>query len=139
MADQVVMVRNPEDPTGTLVPARFAGDLIREIHARSIVEFENLRAAVHVLEHPKRIFEAYRLYNEGPYWCYTGAPDEWCIKPQVMAPFQERLVFSVYVNPGRWFYLHRAELASAGDRFTPQDLKLGSKGLVWSDTPSSRL
>ena len=83
-------------------------------HSR--VDFENLRAAKHVLDNTERIFYGVRAFNQGG-WCYTGRPTEWYIKEGIIIPFPNKLVFAVYMNPQMMVYECRAEQAAIDDQF----------------------
>lgn len=124
---------DPNNLEGPKIDAIFPGDLTLRLYKYSPVRYQNLAAAKHVLEHPERIFYGVREYNEGG-WCYTGRPEQWCIKEGVSAPFPKDLVFAVYLNPNMWIYESRAERAAEDDPMCPMNWKERYGGLVWKST-----
>lgn len=124
---------DPRNPGGPRVEVVLPGDLIERAYKFSPVRYENLRAAKHVLENPRRIFFGVREYNEGG-WCYVGKPPEWCVSEGVTATFPDDKVFAVYVNPRMLIYTWRAEYAAADDPACPREWENRYRGLVWKST-----
>jgi hypothetical protein len=124
---------DPSNPTGPKAVAVFPGVYTARLYKYSPVDYENLRAALHVLANPKRIFFGVRVFNEGG-WCYTGRPGEWFIKERVIAPFPKDKVFAVYLNPNMYVYECRAERSSVDDPFCPVDWQERYRGLTWTST-----
>jgi len=102
-ADYIQPILDPEDPEGPRVQAVLPGRLISYYYKFHPVNYENLRAAKFVLEHPKRLFAGIRAFNEGG-WCFTGRPETWHIREDVTAPFPANLVFAVYLNSRCFVY-----------------------------------
>ena len=126
---------DPRNPTGPAIKAILPGYYTLRLFKYSPVDYENLRAAKHVLEHPERIFFGVREFNEGG-WCYTARPAEWYIKEAVVAPFPDKKVFAVYLNPNMRVYECRAEYAAADDPCCPADWQTRYRGLIWKNTSS---
>jgi hypothetical protein len=124
---------DPKNPAGPKVDATFPGSYTLRLYKYSPVDYENLRAAKHVLENPDRIFFGVREFNEGG-WCYTGRPAEWYIKEQVVRPFPENRVFAVYLNPRMSVYECRAEYAADDDPLCPVNWRTRYRGLTWKST-----
>jgi len=124
---------DPRNPTGPKVDAIFPGDYTLRLYKYSPVDYENLRAAKHVLEHTERIFFGVREFNEGG-WCYSGRPVEWCIKEAVVAPFPDNMVFAVYLNPNMRVYECRAEYVATDDPHCPKNWQTRYRGLTWKST-----
>lgn len=136
MADNFAcQTHDPENPTGAKVDAIFPGSYTLRLYKYSPVDYENLRAAKYVLEHPKRIFFGVREFNEGG-WCYTGRPARWYIKEDTVAPFPKDKVFAVYLNPTMFVYECRAEYVADDDPFCPVDWQTRYGGLTWKSTSS---
>jgi len=129
-ADFACKTINPEDTGGPKVDAVFPGYLTSKSFNVTPVNYWNLIAAKYVLENVKRIFTGVREYNEGG-WCYTGRPEEWYIREQVIVPFPEQPVFAVYLNPKMRVYEWRAEYAAEDDHFCPVQWQNRYRGLVW--------
>ncbi len=124
---------NPVDPAGPKVDAVFPGSYTLRLYKYSPVDYQNLRAAKHVLENPKRIFCGVREFNEGG-WCYVGRPSEWHIKERHVVPFPEDKVFAVYLNPRLFVYECRAEYAAEDDPLCPINWTTRYRGLIWKST-----
>jgi len=124
---------DPNNPTGSKVDVIFPGDYTLHLFKHSPVDYENLRAAKHVLENTDRIFFGVREFNEGG-WCYTGRPDEWYIRERVVAPFPKDKVFAVYVNPNMRVYECRAEYVADDDALCPLNWQTRYRGLTWKST-----
>jgi len=124
---------NPEDPTGPKIEAVIPYRLILRYYKYHPVRYENFRVARHVLENPLRIFRGVRQFNEGG-WCFTGRPVLWHIREAVTAPFDESLVFAVYLNPQLKVYECRAERSASDDRDCPEDWQNRYSGLIWKNT-----
>jgi len=56
--------------------------LIARVYTHASVEYENFRCAQEVLDNPRNIYSGVRQHNYG-YWCYTGRPQEWYVRPNV--------------------------------------------------------
>jgi hypothetical protein len=124
---------DPNNPTGPKVKAIFPGAYTTRLYKYSPVDYENLRAGKHVLEHVERIFFGVREFNEGG-WCYTGRPLEWYIKEGVVVRFPDKFVFAVYLNPNMRVYECRAEYAAADDASCPVNWQTRYRGLTWKST-----
>jgi len=124
---------DPGDPTGAKAKAIFPGDYTTRLFKYSPVDYWNLIAAKHVLEHTERIFFGVRELNEGG-WCYTGRPIEWYIKEGVVASFPDNMVFAVYLNPNMRVYECRAEYVADDDPHCPNDWQTRYRGLTWKST-----
>ena len=112
------------------MPAVFPNDLLIRSYKYDTVQFENIRAAVEVLDDPKRIFTGLRELREG-WWCYVGRPGTWYVTETRQAPFPPNLVYVVYMNDRMWIYEWRAEEADSEDPLSPVDWKNRFAGLVW--------
>jgi hypothetical protein len=132
-ADITCKTINPNDPAGPPIEALFPYAYALRLYKTSPVDFENLRAAKHVLENPKRIFFGVRMFNQGG-WCFTGCPVSWWIKERVEVPFPKDKVFAVYLNPNMRVYECRAEYADAVDPLCPVDWQKRYRGLTWKST-----
>jgi hypothetical protein len=124
--------RDPNDPDGPCIDAIFPAYYTSKLFKHSPVDYENLRAAKYVLEHPERIFYGIREFNEGG-WCYTGQPADWYIRDGIQVPFPKHLVFAVYLNPNMQVYECRAERVADDDAFSPADWKTRYRGLTWKN------
>ena len=124
---------NPRDPTGPKAKAIFPGAYTTRLYKYSPVDYSNLIAAKHVLEHTERIFYGVREYNEGG-WCYTGHPVEWYIREGVVKAFPGGYVFAVYLNPNMRVYECRAEYAAEDDPACPVDWQTRYRGLTWKSS-----
>ncbi len=134
MADDFACpIIDPQNPTGPKVDAIFPGDLTLRYYKYSPVRYFNLITAKHVLDNAERIFFGVREFNEGG-WCYTGRPDEWYIRENVIAPFPGDKVFAVYLNPNLRVYECRAEYADPDDPLSPVDWQKRYRGLIWKST-----
>lgn len=128
--------RDPHHPETGRIQVVFPGPLTLRYYKYSLVRYENLRAAKHVLENVQRIFKGVRAFQEGG-WCYTGQPSTWCVKEGVWVPFPKTLIFAVYVNPLLKVYECRAERVSTeDDPLNPQDWRSRYEGLIWKSTSS---
>jgi hypothetical protein len=132
-ADFACKTIDPNDPTGPKIDAIFPGVYTLRLYKYSPVDYENLRAAKHVLENPKRIFFGVRVFNQGG-WCYTGRPPEWYIKERAVVPFPKDRVFAVYLNPNMQVYECRAEYTDAVDPLCPVNWQDRYRGLTWKST-----
>ena len=121
---------DPRNPDGPRVDVIFPASYTLRIYKHSPVDFENLRAAKHVLDDTDRIFFGVREYNEGG-WCYTGRPQSWYIKEGIETPFPKSLVFAVYVNPLLHVYECRAEFVADDDPLCPANWRTRYGGLTW--------
>jgi hypothetical protein len=83
-----------------------------------------------VLQNPKRIFSGVRIHNEGG-WCFTGRPEKWHTKENVITPFPDNLIFAVYINSRLCLYECRAEFAATDDPLAPKDWKNRYRALIW--------
>lgn len=136
MADDFVCrTIDPNNVAGAKINAIFPGRYTSRLYKFSPVDYENLRAAKHVLENPARIFFGVREFNEGG-WCYTGRPAEWHIREAVVAPFPKDKVFAVYLNPKMRVYECRAEYAAPDDPLCPIDWQRRYRGLIWTSISS---
>jgi hypothetical protein len=125
---------DPNNPTGPKIDAVFPGRYTDWLLKHWPVDYENLRAAKHVLEHTERIFVGTRQYNQGDWWCYTGRPDEWYIREGIVVPFPQDKIFAVYLNPNMRVYECRAEYAADDDARCPKDWQTRYRGLTWKST-----
>lgn len=132
-SDYCILVMNPEEPSGTKIEAIIPYQLYSEYYTFQPAQYENLRAAKHVLENPLRIFSGVRVFNEGG-WCFTGRPQSWYIREAVTAPFPETLIFAVYLNPRHYVYECRAEYAAQDDKECPKNWQNRYKALIWKST-----
>ena len=132
-ADFACKTIDPSNPTGPKVDAIFPGDYTLRLYKYSRVDYENLRAARHVLEHAERVFFGVREFNEGG-WCYTGRPIEWYVKEGVVASFPDNLIFAVYLNPNMRVYECRAEYVAPDNARCPKDWQKRYGGLTWKST-----
>jgi hypothetical protein len=95
------------------------------------VDYENLRCVKEVLLSPQRIFQGVRDFQEGG-WCYTGVPNQWYIRTNVIVPFpREKFVFAVYINPVLSVYEWRAEYRAEDDPLNPADWQERYERLIW--------
>lgn len=131
--DYCIEIINPNDLDGAKVQAIIPYRFFSHLYKYYPTAYENLRAAKFVLQSPKRIFSGVRHHNEGG-WCFTGKPGIWHIKEQVMAPFPDNLVFSVYINPRLYIYEARAENCANDDNLCPEDWQNRYGGLIWKST-----
>ena len=140
MAPEHCIVRtiDPRNPTGPKIPAVFPNNILRYAHQRNTVRFWNVRAAVAVLENPKRIFSGLRELNPG-WWCYVGRPETWCLEEgphgPIFKPFPERLVFTVLLNDRMWVYDWLAELSDSEDSLSPAGWRDRYQALTWKSDP----
>lgn len=132
-ADYSCKTVDPTNPRGERIDAIFPGDLTLRMYKYSPVQYENLRAAKFVLENARRIFFGIREFNDGG-WCYTARPVEWHVRPNVIAPFPENLIYAVYVNPNMRVYEWRAEPVDEDDPFCPDDWQNRYRGMTWKNT-----
>ena len=132
-ADYACETIDPNNPTGPKTKAIFPGEYSLRLYKYSPVEYENLRAAKYVLEHPQRIFFGVREFNEGG-WCYTGRPIEWCVKEGEVRPFPQNIVFAVYLNPNMRVYECRAEFVADDDQLSPANWRKRYRGVIWKNT-----
>jgi hypothetical protein len=133
--DFLLKTVDPRDPLGPKIDVIFPGAYTLRLFKDSPVDYENLRAAKHVLENPERIFFGVREFNEGG-WCYTSRPADWFIRERIVVPFPLDLVFAVYLNPNLRVYECRAEYAAQDDRLCPANWQKRYRGLVWKNTSS---
>jgi hypothetical protein len=124
---------NPSNPGGAKLDAILPARLILNYFKYYPVRYENLRAAKHVLEYPRRIFTGVRQFNEGG-WCFTGRPHVWYVQEHVQTPFPDNLVFAVYLNSRFVVYECRAERAANDDPNCPEDWQNRYGGLIWKST-----
>ncbi len=132
-SDYCTEVIDPANPRGGKVLATIPRKLYIRYYKYYIVRYENLRAARHVLDHPRRIFAGVRQFSEGG-WCFTGRPENWYIKEDVIVEFPGNLVFAVYLNTRMIVYECRAEDADKNDINCPANWQNRYKGLVWKST-----
>lgn len=132
--DFEILTVNPKDPYGPKIPAIVPLGLIKRYHKYRSVDFENLRAAKHVLENPQRIFSVLREFGDEERWCYTGRPERWYAAENVTAPFPDNLVFAVYLDSRIRIYQSRAERVAEDDRMSPVSWQSRYGGLVWKST-----
>ena len=126
-----VKAMNPLDPGGEPASVTIPCDLVKQWYKQNYVDWQNLVAAVKVLQDPLAIFGGVRAYREGGY-CYVGRPDEWCIKRDCLAPFPEHLVFAVYVNLNLWLFDIQAERLERDSAFLPRGWQERYRGgLLW--------
>jgi hypothetical protein len=133
-ADYECETIDPNNPTGPKVKAIFPADYTLRLYKYSPVDYENLRAAEHVLKNPKRIFFGVRAFNDGDWWCYTGRPTEWCIREGLVVPFPKDKVFAVYLSPRLRVFECRAEYVDRDDPLCPVDWQTRYRGLTWPST-----
>jgi hypothetical protein len=124
---------NPNDPDGQKISVTIPVQVIENYYTFHPVRFENLRCAKHVLERPLRIFAGIRQWNEGG-WCFTGRPESWNIRENIVAPFPGNLVYAVYLNERFYVFECRAELSASDDPNSPCDWQDRYKGLIWKST-----
>jgi hypothetical protein len=129
-ADYACKTRNPLDPEGDLIDAIFPADLTLRWYKNDPVRHENLRVARFVLQNVERIFRGVRRLSEGG-WCFTGSPQEWYIRENVIVPFPDGKVFAVYLNPRMRVYECRAEYIADDDPLCPIDWRGRYGGLIW--------
>lgn len=132
--DYEILTINPKEPTGPKIPAILPVGLMERYYKYRFVDFENLRAAKHVLEKPKRIYPVLREFSEEERWCYIGRPESWYVAENVTAPFPRHLVFAVYLDSRMIVYQSRAELAAQDDHMSPVNWQNRYGGLVWKST-----
>ena len=132
-ADYYCETLNPRDPKGPKAKILFPGCFTEKLYKTAPVDYENLRAAKFVLENVRRIFFGLRRFTEGG-WCYTGRPEEWCVRPDVTATFPSNRVFAVYVNSRLHVFQCRAEYADENDRDCPRNWESRYRGLIWKNT-----
>src|SRR6266404_5522578 len=118
--DYCIQIINPEDPLGQPIEAIIPYRLYSKYYTFHPVQYENLRTAKYVLEHPLRIFSGVRVFNEGG-WCFTGRLGSWYIRETVVAPFPGNLIYAVYLNPRHYVYECRSEHAAQDDKECPDD------------------
>lgn len=124
---------DPNNPAGPRVQATIPHRLILNYYKFYPVRYENFRAVRHVLAHTERIFTGIRRFNEGG-WCFTGKPRLWYIREGVEVPFDDTLVFTVYINPRLVVHEARAEKADQDDGMCPDDWQNRYGGLIWKNT-----
>lgn len=124
---------DPNNPPGPKIDAVLPGVYTARLYKYSPVDYENLRAAKHVLENPKRIFFGVRVFNQGG-WCYAGRPAEWCKMARAVVPFPKDKVFAVYLNLNMHVYECRAEYAATDDPLCPRGWQERYRGLTWKST-----
>lgn len=122
--------RDPRNPESGWIEAIIPRDLAERAYKVNLVQYYNLVTAKFVLENVERIFRGVREYNDGG-WCYTARPASWYIKEAVTAPFQDHLIYAVYLNPNLRVYEWRAEFADKDDPACPRDWRDRYGGLVW--------
>ncbi|MGB7195315.1 MAG: hypothetical protein WBD81_17815 [Collimonas pratensis] len=84
------------------------------------------------MNNTERIFSGVRAFNEGG-WCYTGRPKTWYVKEDLEVPFQEGLIFAVYLNPLFKIYEFRAEKSAIDDSGCPENWEDRYGGLIWKN------
>lgn len=124
---------DPDNPDGPRICVEIPVHLYERLYKYAPVRYENLRAVKHVLKNPERIFAGLRKLHEGG-WCYTGVPEMWYIKPQVVVPFPDHLVFAVYVNPRKVVFEFGAERVDSDDPFSPIDWDKRYGAPIWKST-----
>lgn len=124
---------DPENPEGPPIEIVFPAGYTLSLYKYWRVDYENLRAAKYVLENTERIFFGVRIFNQGG-WCYTGRPEEWYIREQIVVPFPKDKVFAVYINPRMRVYECRAERIANDDPLAPIDWRTRYRGLTWKRT-----
>jgi len=132
-SDFCIDIIDPNNPTGSKIQAVIPHRLILRYYKYFPVRYENLRAAKHVLDNPRRIFSGVRQFNEGG-WCFTGRPAVWYVKMDVCVSFPENLVFSVYLNSRMYVYESRAENAAVDDSLCPEGWEDRYGALIWKST-----
>lgn len=132
--------RNPKDPDGPLIDVVIPGDLIDRYYKYSEVRYQNLRCAKFVLDNVQRIFSGIREFSNKGGWCHTARPEEWHVRPNVVAPFPPHLVFAVYMvyqehrEPHLRLYECRAEPVDKNDDLCPREWSSRFGGLIWKAT-----
>lgn len=132
-ADFRINTVHPNEPGGGPISVIMPHQVYLRAYKEDRVQYENLRAAKHILENVRAIFTGVRVFNQGG-WCYTGRPIEWCIREDVTAPFPEHLVYAVYINPRYYLYEWRAEKADPNDESCPYDWRRRYEALIWKST-----
>jgi hypothetical protein len=111
-------------------------DLISRTNKYFTTEFKNLWCVKKVLDNPLQIYSGVRQLNYG-FWCYTGRPESWWIKPNVESDFPDHLVYAVYLNDRFVLYSFRAELADEKDNSHIRGWEDRFGGLKWSKNATS--
>lgn len=124
---------DPDNPEGPKISVMIPADLYVRLYKYSPVQYENLRAAKHVLDYPQRIFAGVRVYSEGG-WCYVGRPEEWYIREGIVVPFPKHLVFAAYVSPRKTLFEFGAERVDPEDPMHPLGWQDRYGGLKWKST-----
>jgi len=124
---------DPNNPTGPKIDVIFPGDYTLCLYKYARVRYENLRAAKYVLEHTERIFYGVQDSDQGG-WCYVGRPAEWYAAEGVIAPFPDKRIFAVYVNPNMRVYLCRDEYVDERDARCPENWMIRYRGILWKST-----
>ena len=85
---------DPNNPSGPRVKIVIPHRLFDRYYKYNSVKYENIRCVDWVLKHTERIFVGLRLFSEGG-WCYTGKPEQWYERENVVVPFPNHLIFAV--------------------------------------------
>lgn len=129
-ANYACKAKNPLNPEGELIDVIFPGDMTLRWYKTSPVRYWNLIAAKFVLENTQRVFRGLREFSTGG-WCYTGTPEKWHIRMDVIVPFPKDKVYAVYVNPRMRVFECRAEFVADDDNMNPKDWRNRYGGLIW--------
>ena len=125
-----IKVINPYDPQGEQIDAIIPASLYVKWYKDSATDYWNLETAKEVLEHPHRIFERVRVYEQGGF-CYVGKPVHWYIRPACRVPVLPKRVFAVYLNPNMRLYEARLEFAAEDDPYSPINWQDRYGALLW--------
>ena len=128
---------DPKKCDGSLTALYLPRDVWHQKLIYNPIRFENLRAARHVLIHPKRIYRGIRRDEKDEWtdgWCYVGKPRTIWTKASPETPLANDFVYAVYINERLEIYLWRVEKSDPDDPLSPVDCKTRYGELKWRST-----